>query len=98
VLVLHSDEAQPQPSVCANYVSRRLIMSFIPVDGIDEGQVDRAYSTHWQQGNAVIAEAHLNTPTGRPRPAWMNKKTKTPWPLVRERTIPTDRPPLLGEI
>jgi hypothetical protein len=23
------------------------------------------------------------------------KKTQTPWPLVRERTIPTDRPPIL---
>jgi hypothetical protein len=23
---------------------------------------------------------------------------QTPWPLVRERTIPTDRPPLVGEI
>jgi hypothetical protein len=22
----------------------------------------------------------------------------TPWPLVRERTIPTDRPPLVDEI
>jgi hypothetical protein len=28
-----------------------------------------------------------------------NKKTKqTPWPLVRERTIPTERPPLVDEI
>jgi hypothetical protein len=27
----------------------------------------------------------------------INKK-KTPWPLVRERTIPTDRPPLVDEI
>jgi hypothetical protein len=27
------------------------------------------------------------------------QKTKqTPWPLVRERTIPTDRPPLVDEI
>jgi hypothetical protein len=23
---------------------------------------------------------------------------QTPWPLVRERTIPTDRPPLVNEI
>jgi hypothetical protein len=23
---------------------------------------------------------------------------KTPWPLVRERTIPTERPPLVEEI
>jgi hypothetical protein len=29
-----------------------------------------------------------------------NKKTnnQTPWPLVRERTIPTERPPLVDEI
>jgi hypothetical protein len=26
------------------------------------------------------------------------KKKKTPWPLVRERTIPTERPPLVDEI
>jgi hypothetical protein len=26
------------------------------------------------------------------------KTNKTPWPLVRERTIPTDRPPLVDEI
>jgi hypothetical protein len=26
------------------------------------------------------------------------KQTQTPWPLVRERTIPTDRPPLVDEI
>jgi hypothetical protein len=25
-------------------------------------------------------------------------KTKTPWPLVRKRTIPTERPPLVGEV
>jgi hypothetical protein len=27
-----------------------------------------------------------------------NKNKQTPWPLVRERTIPTDRPPLVDEI
>jgi hypothetical protein len=26
------------------------------------------------------------------------KNKQTPWPLVRERTIPTDRPPLVDEI
>jgi hypothetical protein len=26
------------------------------------------------------------------------KKTQTPWTLVRKRTIPTERPPLVGEI
>jgi hypothetical protein len=28
---------------------------------------------------------------------WLPDK-QTPWPLVRERTIPTDRPPLVDEI
>jgi hypothetical protein len=27
-----------------------------------------------------------------------HKYKKTPWPLVRERTIPTERPPLVDEI
>jgi hypothetical protein len=26
------------------------------------------------------------------------EKKQTPWPLVRKRTIPTERPPLVGEI
>jgi hypothetical protein len=26
------------------------------------------------------------------------KNKQTPWPLIRERTIPTDRPPLVDEI
>jgi hypothetical protein len=26
-----------------------------------------------------------------------NKTKQTPWPLVRKRTIPTERPPLVGE-
>jgi hypothetical protein len=26
------------------------------------------------------------------------KEKETPWPLVRKRTIPTDRPPLVDEI
>jgi hypothetical protein len=25
-------------------------------------------------------------------------KLKTPWPLVRKQTIPTERPPLVGEV
>jgi hypothetical protein len=37
--------------------------------------------------------------TSSPCPVFFkNKQTKqTPWPLVRERTIPTDRPPLVDE-
>jgi hypothetical protein len=27
-----------------------------------------------------------------------NKTKQTPWPLVRKRNIPTERPPLVGEI
>jgi hypothetical protein len=27
-----------------------------------------------------------------------DRTKQTPWPLVRERTIPTARPPLVGEI
>jgi hypothetical protein len=33
-----------------------------------------------------------------PRITSKKKKQQTPWPLVRERTIPTDRPPLVDEI
>jgi hypothetical protein len=28
----------------------------------------------------------------------ITNKQQTPWPLVRERTIPTERPPLVDEI
>jgi hypothetical protein len=27
-----------------------------------------------------------------------NKNKQTPWPVVRKRTIPTERPPLVGEV
>jgi hypothetical protein len=30
--------------------------------------------------------------------SYTDKQKQTPWPLVRERTIPTDRPPLVDEI
>jgi hypothetical protein len=33
-----------------------------------------------------------------PPPQKKKNKQQTPWPLVRERTIPTDRPPLVDEI
>jgi hypothetical protein len=26
------------------------------------------------------------------------KQKQTPWPLVRKRTVPTEQPPLVGEI
>jgi hypothetical protein len=31
-------------------------------------------------------------------PPWNLQTKQTPWPLFRERTIPTDRPPLVDEI
>jgi hypothetical protein len=31
-------------------------------------------------------------------PMLNHKNKQTPWPLVRERTIPTERPPLVHEI
>jgi hypothetical protein len=38
-------------------------------------------------------------PSGFPTNNPYNQPNKqTPWPLVRERTIPTDRPPLVDEI
>jgi hypothetical protein len=40
--------------------------------------------------------------TPRERDLWENlgvaEKKKTPWSEVRERTIPTERPPLVGEV
>jgi hypothetical protein len=39
----------------------------------------------------------LASASERPPNKQKNKK-QTPWPLVRERTIPTDRPPLVDEI
>jgi hypothetical protein len=32
------------------------------------------------------------------RTQFLQNKKQTPWPLVRERTIPTERPPLVDEI
>jgi hypothetical protein len=31
-------------------------------------------------------------------PLQPRKQKQTPWPLVRKRTIPTERPPLVDEI
>jgi hypothetical protein len=39
-----------------------------------------------------------NTQDPIPNPPGQCPKTLTPWPLVRERTIPTERPPLVDEI
>jgi hypothetical protein len=34
----------------------------------------------------------------KPKSATTKTKQKTPWPLVRKRNIPTERPSLVGEI
>jgi hypothetical protein len=34
----------------------------------------------------------------RPSGVYQKQTKQTPWPVVRERTIPTDRPPLVDEI
>jgi hypothetical protein len=39
----------------------------------------------WKRADKCLKYRHL-----------LNKQT--PWPLVRERIIPTERPPLVGEI
>jgi hypothetical protein len=47
--------------------------------------------------NASIRLKHV--PGSRKVSEVIKKKNKqTPWPLVRERTIPTERPPLVDEI
>jgi hypothetical protein len=49
--------------------------------------------TFWP-GLLLINVALINGSTSQTT----NKTKQTPWPLVRERTIPTDRPPLVDEI
>jgi hypothetical protein len=33
-----------------------------------------------------------------PSPSGLKLLLQTPWPLARKRTVPTERPPLVGEI
>jgi hypothetical protein len=48
---------------------------------------------------SIVTAVLLHAPTahGEQTPAGQ-KNEQTPWPLVRKRTIPTDRPLLFGEI
>jgi hypothetical protein len=46
-------------------------------------------------------EAEVSAPSGLGHSRYIATATtnkQTPWPLVRKRTIPTERPPLVGEI
>jgi hypothetical protein len=45
----------------------------------------------------VTATLYSDLSAGKPEPS-PKKKKKTPWPLVRKRTILTERPPLVEEI
>jgi hypothetical protein len=57
-------------------------------------------SNHSAASNAEISNggdiSHTHTLTRNKSSYKKNKQT--PWPLVRERTIPTERPPLVDEI
>jgi hypothetical protein len=58
-------------------------------------------ATHIKQPLRTSETSVITRTTRRniPEDTKQNKQTKqTPWPLVRERTIPTDRPPLVDEI
>jgi hypothetical protein len=57
-------------------------------------------STAMTMKNAVFRDTKPSSYlTGNTLSPLQNKQTKqTPWPLVRERTIPTERPPLVDEI
>jgi hypothetical protein len=42
----------------------------------------------------LLDKCEGNRPLGNPRFKFKDSIKQTPWPLVRKRTIPTDRPPL----
>jgi hypothetical protein len=64
------------------------------------------YTSHTHKYTNTIHILHTNTQlkykqikTKQIRSQSYTTQTKqTPWPLVRERTVPTDRPPLVDEI
>jgi hypothetical protein len=58
-----------------------------------------AFSSTLSMDEIIPSETSSFTPTTRQKQLTetINKK-KTPWSLVRERTIPTEQPPLVDEI
>jgi hypothetical protein len=53
-----------------------------------ELSLDSTEAYPWEPTQPLIQWKHKNERTNK----------QTPWPLVRKRTIPTERPPLVGEI
>jgi hypothetical protein len=55
-----------------------------------------------REGSTVIIRNNMNILKKKnmlsPDIQTTNKQKQTQWPLVRKRTIPTDRPPLVDEI
>jgi hypothetical protein len=47
---------------------------------------------------SVSVPSHYRNSYPRPRTLQRDKKKQTPWPEVRKRIIPTQRPPLVGEV
>jgi hypothetical protein len=55
---------------------------------------------HWPQPAGALWALYLDLCSRRsmsPSTSYFSKK-QTPWPLVRNRTIPTEGPPLVDEI
>jgi hypothetical protein len=77
-------------------VSTRATRRNIPEDAILQ---IRHYSTSWK-----VADSNANYVIGSTVAFYSYKQTnkqtnkQTPWPLVRERIIPTERPPLFDEV
>jgi hypothetical protein len=51
-----------------------------------------------QKTSDIVTAVQTSQRTPLFRSTRIKYKTKTPWPLVRERTIPTDRPPIVDEV
>jgi hypothetical protein len=50
------------------------------------------------QGNSILSANLLSLYEQNVKIIMKHKPKQTPWPLVRKRTIPTERSPLVGEI
>jgi hypothetical protein len=70
----------------------------IPWDVHHDGREESIRHTrHHQPAHAEGTNTNRSTAKVQLIPLKTNKK-QTPWSLVRERTIPTERPPLVDEI